>query len=83
MTRFIGMLCVLLASAGGIAAEQYPARPLRFIVPFPPGGANDTVARLAGPKITERLGQQVVVDNRLGGSGAVALDITARAAPDG
>ena len=83
MTRFIGMLCFLIVSPGGIAAEQYPVRPLRFIVPFPPGGANDTVARLAGPKITERLGQQVVVDNRLGGSGAVALDITARAAPDG
>ena len=66
-----------------MGAEQYPSRPLRFIVPFPPGGANDTVARLAGPKITERLGQQVVVDNRLGGSGAVALDLTARATPDG
>lgn len=77
------MFCVLLAFATGPAAENYPVRPLRFVVPFPPGGANDTVARLVGPKITERLGQQVVVDNRLGGSGAVALDLTARSTPDG
>ena len=77
-------VCTMAAAA--LAAEtypSYPSRPLRFIVPFPPGGANDTVARLAGPKITERLGQQVVVDNRLGASGAVALDLTARATPDG
>ncbi len=77
------MLCFMLAAAQGFAADAYPNRPLRFIVPFPPGGANDTVARLVGPKLTERLGQQVVVDNRIGGSGALALDLTARAAPDG
>jgi len=78
-------LTVLLALAAGIgfAADSYPQRPLRFIIPFPPGGANDIVARLLGPRLTERLGQQVVVDNRPGASGAIALELTARAQPDG
>ncbi|MBC7780564.1 MAG: tripartite tricarboxylate transporter substrate binding protein [Proteobacteria bacterium] len=74
--------CVLAAAASG-AADSYPQRPLRFIVPFPPGGANDIVARLVGPLFTERFGQQVVVDNRPGASGTIALELTARAQPDG
>lgn len=65
------------------AAEPYPKRPVRFIVPFPPGGANDIVARMTGPLITERLGQQIVVDNRPGASGTIALELAARAQPDG
>jgi tripartite-type tricarboxylate transporter receptor subunit TctC len=79
------LLAVALGSTAPavLAAENYPSRPLRFIVPFPPGGANDIVARLVGPKLTEKLGQQVVVDNRPGASGSIALEITARALPDG
>jgi tripartite-type tricarboxylate transporter receptor subunit TctC len=83
VTRLIAVLYLALAATVCAAAEAYPQRPLRFIVPFPPGGANDIVARLLGPKLTERLGQQIVVDNRPGASGSIALELTARAQPDG
>lgn len=83
-TVSVGFTLVLLACASGVApAQNYPQRPIRFIVPFPPGGANDLVARIIGPKLTERLGQPVVVDNRSGASGAIAVEIAARAQPDG
>ena len=81
--RLIAILHFAMAATVCVAADTYPQRPLRFIVPFPPGGANDIVARLLGPKLTERLGQQIVVDNRPGASGTIALELTARAQPDG
>lgn len=86
MHKLVGLLvavCALTAPMASAAADNYPKRPIRFIIPFPPGGANDIVARLLGPKLTERLGQQVVVDNRPGASGTIALELTARAQPDG
>ena len=64
-------------------SENYPAKPIRWIVPFPPGGSVDILARLAGAKLAENLGQQVVIDNRSGASGNVGTEIVARAAPDG
>jgi tripartite-type tricarboxylate transporter receptor subunit TctC len=75
-------LC-LLAFAGPAAAQSYPARPIRFIVPFPPGGGNDIVGRIVAVKLSEGLGQQVVVDNRGGAGGTIGTDITAKAPPDG
>jgi tripartite-type tricarboxylate transporter receptor subunit TctC len=83
LARLFPVLYFALAAAACAAADIYPQRPIRFIVPFPPGGANDIVARLVGPKLTERLGQPIVVDNRPGASGAIALELTARAQPDG
>lgn len=83
IVRLTVLLCLLLTALAGVAADNYPQRPLRFIIPFPPGGANDIVARLLGPKLTERLGQQIVVDNRPGASGAIALELAARAQADG
>ena len=70
-------------SVTALAAESYPTRPIRFIVPFPPGGGNDIVGRLVAVKLGEGLGQQVVIDNRGGAGGTIGTDITAKALPDG
>ena len=76
-----------LAAACGLAcaaaAQNYPAKPIRIIVPFPPGNTIDIMSRLIGPKIAERLGQNVIVDNRAGAAGQLGLELGARAAPDG
>src|SRR4051812_6940704 len=69
--------------AAGAAAQDYPSRPVRFIVPFPPGGGNDTMARMIGNKVAAALGQQFVVDNRAGAGGVIGAEMAARAAPDG
>jgi tripartite-type tricarboxylate transporter receptor subunit TctC len=65
------------------AAQTYPARPIRLIVPNPPGGATDNLARVIAPKLTELLGQTIVVDNRPGSNGNLATEATAKAAADG
>jgi tripartite-type tricarboxylate transporter receptor subunit TctC len=65
------------------AAAPYPTKPIRMIVAVPPGGPADTLARLVAPRLTESLGQTVVIDNRPGANGIIAYETTARAAPDG
>lgn len=65
------------------STDGYPSRPIRLVVPFAPGGSSDTITRVVGPKLAEQLGQQVVLDNRAGGNGALGTQIIARAAPDG
>jgi tripartite-type tricarboxylate transporter receptor subunit TctC len=65
------------------SAQQYPVRPIRLLVPNPPGGATDNLARVIAPKLGELLGQTIVVDNRPGSNGNLATEATARAAPDG
>ena len=83
-TARIAMLCVSVAlSFASFAQQSYPSRSIRVIVPFPPGGSIDPVARLLAPKLTESWGQQVVVDNRPGANGAIGTEILAKAAPDG
>lgn len=76
---------LLMMAVGGpvIAQPAYPSRPIRLIVPFPPGGSIDPVARLIGPKLAESLGQPVLVDNRPGANGAIGTDILAKSPPDG
>jgi tripartite-type tricarboxylate transporter receptor subunit TctC len=75
------MLCVGCTVAG--SAYAYPERPLRFLIPFPPGGGADSLARIAGQPAGERLGQQIVIDNRPGAGGNIAAEVAAKAAPDG
>ena len=75
---------LLTALAGGAAAQQdYPNRPIRIVVPYPPGGSNDFLARVFGPKLTEILGRQVIVDNRGGGNTIIGTDAVAKSTPDG
>ena len=79
--RSLALLLVLLAHSA--AAQQYPSRPMRVVVPFAPGGAVDLVARTVAPRLGEALGQPVVVDNRGGAGGTIGTDIVAKARPDG
>lgn len=74
---------VVSLSSVATLAQDYPRRPLRLIAPFPPGGGVDFLARIIGQKMTENWDQQVVIDNRSGGSGIIGMEIAARAAPDG
>src|SRR5262252_1107630 len=76
-----GLAFALLAFANPAAAQDYPIRPVRLIIPFPPGGSNDVVGRLIATHLAERLGKQVVVDNRGAGAGGVAGSEVASHAP--
>lgn len=84
LLRVTAAICIIWPIAGTPAqAQSYPGKSIRFIVGFPPGGTNDIVARLVAPKLSEGLGQQVVVENRGGANTAIASELGARAAPDG
>jgi tripartite-type tricarboxylate transporter receptor subunit TctC len=79
-----GLLFFLLSMSVLVDAQPYPAKPIRFVVGFPPGGTNDIVARALGQKLTEQLGQQIVIENRGGANTAIASEMFAKtAAPDG
>jgi tripartite-type tricarboxylate transporter receptor subunit TctC len=82
---FHAALCSLIACAPAVAsaADTYPERPIRVVVPFPPGGSNDVLSRYIGIKLSERMGQQFVIDNRGGGSGIIGAQIAAEAPADG
>lgn len=75
--------CVVLGMALNVTAQGYPQKPVRFIVPFPPGGGTDTFARIVSAKLTEIWGQHIIVDNRGGAQGNLGTALGAKAAPDG
>lgn len=83
MAGMVAFSAQLLAQQPALSPQSFPAKPIRLIVPFPPGGSIDPVARMLGPKMTESWGQQVIVDNRPGANGAVGTEILAKAPPDG
>jgi tripartite-type tricarboxylate transporter receptor subunit TctC len=82
---FMTAVCgaALLGWGAVAAAQNYPSKPVRFVIPFAPGGSTDTLARAMGGKLAELLGQQVVIDNRPGANGDIGTSIVARAVPDG
>ena len=82
-SKGIQILAVALLMAGSTVAQDYPSRPIRLIVPSTPGGSVDMLARSIGPRLSERWGQQVVIDNRSGAGGVIAAETTAKAPPDG
>jgi len=84
-TKLIGALLAgaLLLAAGPVAAQAYPSKPIRWIVPFPASGATDILTRTIAQKLAEALGQPVIVDNKPGAGGALGSDLVAKAPPDG
>jgi tripartite-type tricarboxylate transporter receptor subunit TctC len=78
---FLGLVLAFLAAAA--AAQPYPSRPVRLIIPFPPGGSNDIVGRMIAAQLGERLGQPVIVDNRTGAGGTIGTDAAAKSPADG
>ena len=84
LLRFLSALwSVSLIYAGSAAAQGYPAKSIRVIIPFAVGGSTDVVFRILAPRLSERLGQQVVVDNRPGGAATIGMDMVAKSPPDG
>jgi tripartite-type tricarboxylate transporter receptor subunit TctC len=74
---------ITLLGASGAAAQAWPAKPIRLMVPFPPGGSTDIVARIVAQKLSERLGQSIVIENRGGAGGTIGTALIAKSAPDG
>ena len=87
MTQRAWLYCAIFCLPGGAYAQSqtpsYPSRQIRYVVPFPPGGATDILARVIGQKLTDAWGQPVLIDNRSGATGAIGSDIVAKAPPDG
>jgi tripartite-type tricarboxylate transporter receptor subunit TctC len=83
-TRIVGLLLALACCASTDAlAQAYPAKPVRLVLPFPPGGGTDVVGRLLAQKLGQALGQQLIVDNRAGAGGRIGTDLVAKSPPDG
>lgn len=81
--QFVSLFCVAISVSGPAISQPYPAKPVRMIIGFPPGGGTDIVGRIVAQKLSGTLNQQVIADNRGGASGQLAAELTAKAAPDG
>src|SRR6185503_8793512 len=82
MKRLLAVLCALFL-AGNCLAQDYPSKPVRFIVPYAPGGSSDILARTLGQKLAESMGQPFVIDNRPGAGSMVGTEVLAKSPPDG
>jgi tripartite-type tricarboxylate transporter receptor subunit TctC len=82
-SRFVIFISILFFEVVNAQTGSFPNKPIKIIIPFPPGNTTDLMARLIAPKLSERLGQQVIVENRPGASGMLGLDLVAKSAPDG
>ncbi|MGZ8265815.1 MAG: tripartite tricarboxylate transporter substrate-binding protein, partial [Burkholderiales bacterium] len=83
MNRVLVLLAAALFAGGALAQQSYPSRPLRLVIPWPPGQATDLAGRVVAMKLSEVLGQPVVADNRPGAGGMIGTDVAAKASPDG
>ena len=83
MNKFYPCALLALVVTSGAFAQNYPAKPLRLVLPYPPGGGTDVIARPLAQKLTENLGQQVIVDNRGGAGGNIGMELVAKSPPDG
>ena len=86
--KLIPMVALLVAVAGQVEspvvlAQEYPVKPVRIVVAWPPGGSNDVVPRVMAPRLMEALGQPFVVENRAGATGTIGSDLVAKSPPDG
>jgi tripartite-type tricarboxylate transporter receptor subunit TctC len=81
--RCAAMAGFALSAIGSTTAQDYPNKPIRILIPFPPGGGNDALIRVIAPKLSEALGELLVIDNRAGAGGNIAAETTAKSAPDG
>src|SRR5688500_333285 len=81
--RFTLFLAAFLFASAALAQQSYPTRPLRIVIPWPPGQATDLMARIIAQKLSDQLGQQVISDNRPGAGGMIGTDMAAKATPDG
>src|SRR5256885_16556996 len=83
MSRRSAIFAVLALAASVVQSWQYPTKPVRIIAPFAPGGGTDFIARLIAQKLTERLGHQVIVENKPGAGGNLGAEVAVKSAPDG
>src|SRR5262249_55492553 len=86
MMRWLPVAAFVALAIGGplaASAQEWPSRPIKFVVPYPPGGSTDVGARVIGDYLSRALGQQIVVENKSGGSGTVGFEAAAKSAPDG
>jgi tripartite-type tricarboxylate transporter receptor subunit TctC len=83
LTAPITLAAALITSFPSVAAQTYPSKPIRFISPYAPGGGTDILARLIGQKLSESVGQPVVIDNRPGAGGVIGTEIVSKSPPDG
>src|SRR5947209_5934870 len=81
--KLLTLTGILFALAGAVSAQSYPSQTIRIVVPFAPGGTSEIVARSVAAELTTLLGVSVIVDNRAGGAGTIAMTEVAKAAPDG